>query len=85
MGRQAIVTKYCGPTDHRGSRVKAKAYAGEVTLSWDDTLDTDANHALAAKALAEKFGWKGRWTCGVLPDNTGNVYVCVDYDGFVVE
>ncbi len=36
--RQAIVTKYLGPTDHRGARVKATSYAATITVSWDDAL-----------------------------------------------
>lgn len=39
--RQAITTKYIGPTKHRGSRVVARAQAGEVTLAWDDALDIE--------------------------------------------
>ena len=36
QGRQAIVTKYLGPTKSRGSRVKATASAGSITLAWND-------------------------------------------------
>lgn len=73
--RQAIVTRYLGPTDRRGARVKATAAAGSVTVSWDHALDQAANHAAAAQALAAKFGWGGRWYAGGLPDEAGNVYV----------
>jgi len=73
-GRQAIVTRYHGPTNVRGSRVKATAEAGSVTLSWDDALDSYANHAAAAMALANKFGWGGIWYGG----GTTNGYVFVD-------
>ena len=72
---QAIVTKYLRPTDCRGSRVKATAQAGSVTVEWDDALDADENHGRAAAALARKFGWKGRLIGGGLPSGTGNVYV----------
>lgn len=78
---QAIVTKYFGPTNVRGSRVKAKAEAGSITLHWDDALDVEDNHHRAAKALAEKLGWGGRWFCGGLPGNEGNVYVSADTSG----
>ncbi len=73
--RQAIVTKYLGPTNFRGSRVKASAQAGSVTVSWDDALDSDANHTRAAEALANKFGWPGAFCAGGSPDGKGNVYV----------
>ena len=50
--RQAIVTKYIGPTTSRGSRVKAAAYAGSITVPWDHALSPEGNHTEAAKALA---------------------------------
>lgn len=72
---QAIITKYIGPASVRGSRVKATAAAGSITLSWDGALNRDANHCAAAKALAEKFGWAGHWLAGGLPDGS-TVFVC---------
>lgn len=54
---QAIETKYLGPTDKLNARVKAKAQAGSITLIWDDDLNTEQNHAAAAIALANKWGW----------------------------
>lgn len=76
--RQAIVTKYLGPTDFRGSRVKASCQAGSMTVSWDDALGTDENHTTAAKALASKLGWHGTWHGGGLPDGSGQCYVVAD-------
>jgi hypothetical protein len=76
--RQAITTRYLGYTAKREARVKATAAAGSVTLNWDGSLGIDGNHAKAAKALAEKFGWGGRWAAGGLPDGNGNVYVCLE-------
>lgn len=76
---QAITTKYLGPTNFRGSRVKAMCQAGSLILNWDDALDTNPNHDRAAIALRNKLGWDkdcyGRLYRGVLPDGTGNVYV----------
>lgn len=54
---QAIITKYLGPTDTRGGRVKAKCDAGSVTVSWDHALDIELNHRAAALALITKLGW----------------------------
>ena len=68
--RQAIETKYIGPTNYRGARVKATAQAGSITLSWDHELDANDNHT-----LADKFGWTGRLVCGGTPGGHGNVYV----------
>ena len=56
---QAIVTKFLGPTNSRGARIVARAQAGKITVSWDHSLNVDANHTAAARALAEKMG------CGV--------------------
>ena len=79
---QAIETKYLGPTDHRGSRVRAKCQAGSVTLSWDHALDTVANHAAAARALIRKLGWDNRdWYALVRrTENNPAAYVFVQAD-----
>ena len=74
---QAITTRYIGPTNTRGSRIKAYAAAGSVTLHRDDSLGIEANHAKAAKALADKFGWKGAYHIGGMPDDSGYVFVAV--------
>ncbi len=73
-GRQAIVTRYLGPTNVRGSRVKATAEAGSITLSWDDALGSYENHAKACEALVAKFKWGGTWYGG----GTADGYVFVD-------
>lgn len=54
---QAIETRYLGPTNARGSRIRAKAAAGSLTVSYDHALNSAANHKAAAVALANKFGW----------------------------
>lgn len=57
---QVIFTKYQGPTNYRGSRVKAwvpdesPEHRESVTLSWDDALNTDENHNAALRALCAK-------------------------------
>lgn len=71
--RQAIITKYIGPTNYRGSRVKASASAGSVTLEWDNALNSDGNHAAAAQALCDKYGWTGEYAMG--GTETGYVFV----------
>ncbi len=72
--RQAIVTKFLGPTNHRGSRVKATADAGSVTVEWSHTIDAEANHKTAALALASRYGWPPNMIGGGLP---GGGYVFV--------
>lgn len=71
--RQAIVTKYFGPTNARGSRIKASAEAGSVTVAYDHALDNLENHAKAAATLAKKWGWGGKYVAGGTSD--GYVFV----------
>jgi hypothetical protein len=77
MHRQAITTKFHGPTDSRGARVSARAAAGRKTVSWDYASNSQQNHATAAQALAEKLNWSGVWVSGGLPDESGDVFVLV--------
>jgi hypothetical protein len=87
---QAIVTKYLGPTNVRGSRVKATCQARSKTLTWDDSLNSSANHTAAAKALASELGWHyGTWVAGGLPDGS-TAWVCTvsakwDDESFTLE
>lgn len=67
---QAIRTYFIGPTNYRGSRVKAVAAAGSITLPWDHALNPLGNHRAAAKALAEQYDWPGRWTPGDIADGS---------------
>ena len=57
---QAIETKYLGPTNHRGARVRARCDAGRVIMPWDHALNPVQNHAAAARLLANRFGWDVR-------------------------
>ena len=72
---QAIVTKYHGPRNVKGSRVSATCQAGRIYLEWDDASNASSNHRLAAKALASKLGWGGQWVSGGTP-NGDTVWVC---------
>ena len=78
---KAIWTKYIGPTNYRGSRIKATAEdrngfgaAIAVTVEYDDALSIEANHDAAALALCAKMGWPGDLMRGGRPDGRGNVY-----------
>jgi hypothetical protein len=57
---QAILTKYHGPGNVRGSRISAEAAAGKIFVPYDHALDIDDNHKVAALALIRKFGWERR-------------------------
>lgn len=72
---QAIATKFLGPTNHHGARIKASAEAGSVTVPWDHSLSTEQNHVAAAKAFAAKWEWTGAWAGGALPDGRGFAFV----------
>lgn len=84
--KQAIVTKFLGPTNHRGSRVKATCQGGSVTLPWEHAWNPEKNHTNAARELAHRMGWgRGvgneteiRLVGGSLPDGTGNAYIILD-------
>lgn len=81
--RQAIQTKYLGPTNFRGSRVKASCQAKSIILAWDNALNSDRNHQRAASMLAHQMGWSGAWVGGALV-GPGFVFVQDDHDGFTV-
>jgi hypothetical protein len=80
----AIETRYLGPTNSRGSRIKATADAGSVTVPYDHALSSTQNHAKAAQALAMKFGWTGSWVGGGLPNSSGYAFAPVKGERFVV-
>lgn len=83
--RQAITTKFLGPTNNRGARVKATAARGlSLTVDWKYNMGVEGNHTEAAMALAVKLNWRGKWTGGGL-DNDGYVFVNrVEGDDFEV-
>lgn len=85
--RQAIVTKFLGPTNNRGSRVKASAFAGSIIVSWDYSKGVDDNHYAAALALALKLEWVTEYDLqkgnqhligGSLPGGHGNAYIIAE-------
>jgi len=58
---EAILTKYLGPTNHKGSRIKASCFCGSITIPYDCGRDTYANHLEAAKALVTRY-WATEYT-----------------------
>lgn len=46
-----------------------------TVVTWDDALDVDANHDVAAMKHANALGWRGMWVGGGMPDGSGNCYV----------
>jgi hypothetical protein len=75
----AITTKYFGPTNFKGSRIKASANGNSVTIGFDYALGSEERHAKAARALCDKMGWKNKLIAGGL--DAGNyVFVMVPKD-----
>ena len=81
----AIVVKYLGPTNRRGSRMKATDGILTATINYDDALNASKNAENAARSLIQKRGWFPNsprqpnlygafWAMGVLP-NGDYVYV----------
>jgi len=71
---KAIVTKFHGPTDTKGSRISASDSDGNrVFLSKDHSLSDHEAHGKAARALLDKMGWQGELIGGYVKD--GMVWV----------
>ncbi|NBW18449.1 MAG: hypothetical protein EBR82_61800 [Caulobacteraceae bacterium] len=64
---QTIVTTYRGPTNTRGPRIIARAEAGSLTMPYRHELNSEGNHAEAARLLAERNGWRHQFAGGDLP------------------
>ena len=73
---QAIITKFIGPTNVRGARIKATASAGSITIGYPHELGLYERHEKAAHALLDKLGWDFELASGDLPDGS-TVFVCL--------
>lgn len=76
--RQAIITKYIGPTNHRGGRIAVKAQADGKLYPWSHLLSTEENHIAAATKFAKELGWvdsESDLVGGGMPDGTGYAFV----------
>jgi len=76
MTVQAIETKFLGPTNKRGSRIKASADAGSLTVAYDTGESDYDNHFEAAAALGDQFGWFEHGEL-LVAGGVGNGYVWV--------
>lgn len=62
---KAIRTKYLGPTDKRGSRIKAyDEDKNNIVLPYDHALNSYDNHVKAAEGLKTQMKWTGRLIAG---------------------
>ena len=54
---QAILCKYQGPTNNRGSRIRAHCDAGTISVGYDAALSLEQNYDVVAMRLARELGW----------------------------
>jgi len=82
---QTIQTKYLGPTNSRGSRVKAYCQAGSITVGWLYDLESKENHKRAVLELIKKLDWADWvYSCGWSADDRGITAVVIGRRGKVV-
>lgn len=74
---RAIITKYHGATNTRGSRISARDGMGlnRIYIPYPHELDGEPAHRLAAEALRDRMQWKGALVSGGTKD--GYVFVFV--------
>ena len=84
--RHTIITKFLGPTNHRGSRIKATCQRYSVTIGYDHALSSHGAHRTAAQALMDKINkdphplatqWKLSDDNGEMPDGSGYAFILV--------
>lgn len=75
----AIHTRYLGPTNSKGSRIKALCRGLSATVPLDHALDLVARHEVAARAVADKLGWHDSELAlaGESLDERGYVFVAI--------
>jgi hypothetical protein len=76
-----IITRYKGPTNHRGSRIVAvhKRDTGlnyRVTLSWDYNLSPEENHRVAADAILKVWKFASLVIVARGHDADGYYWIC---------
>lgn len=74
---QTIETRYYGPTNRLGSRVRAWTSGGgpSVWLDWDLEANREENYMRAARLLKERMGWSGTMAGGDVKN--GMVFVFI--------
>jgi hypothetical protein len=62
---QAIPTRYYGPTNFKGSCIRAKCEATSIRMSYDHSVNIEENHKKACTLLMQKMGWHRSMVGGV--------------------
>ena len=74
---KAIETKYLGPTNVRGGRIKATdCDNNSITIPYPHEYNSEDAHRHAAYALRDKMGWTGELIGGAT--KAGYAWVFVD-------
>ena len=80
--RVSIRTKYLGPTNYRGSRVRVwrgdSSYRDDpnsLEIGWDYSSEVSENHSAAVSAYVGRAGWDGQWMCGATESGCVAVWV----------
>jgi hypothetical protein len=85
---KAILTRYIGATDTRGSRISASAEGGNrVVIPYpDEEHQGEAAHRVAAVALVRKMGWGPvALAAGGMPNGGGYVFCMVKSEADLFE
>lgn len=81
---KAIITKYHGPTNTKGSRISARDSDGHrVYISRECDLHIEDSHKAAAIALCKKMNWHGKLVGGDFgPDERVFAWLTSDAQNF---
>ena len=75
---QGVHTVYYGPTNTKGARIKAAAWAGSMWFVYDYAMNADQNHIKAAQGFFDAKGWKGEFVTGGDAKSTGYYHVQIN-------
>ena len=75
--KQAIIIKFLGATNTKGTRLKVTSYGGSITVPFDYGAVQEQRIRQAVDALLNKLEWSGEYIIGCLP---GGDYVAVFKD-----
>lgn len=75
--KQAIIIKFLGATNTKGTRIKASAESSSVTVPLDYSAGQEQRIRQAVDALLNKLEWSGEYIIGGLPSGD---YVAVFKD-----
>jgi hypothetical protein len=78
--RAVIKTRFIGPTNYRGARIKATCQAGSVTVSLDYSLSGTDAHWQAVLSLIAKYGLRFGDKYAIGQDESGYYFTPIDPD-----